>query len=124
MRGRDHEVFADGSFGYTNLVENQVSLEGHFFNGPCAAWFRMNHPLIQGETPSPYRARGRHRRTRATASALTLEFSKYLFFINCDLDHQPLSPTKGENGAAFNTHSLFGDNCCGLAHSALYDQRG
>ena len=30
------------------------SPEGHFFNGPCAAWFRMNHPLVKGETPSPY----------------------------------------------------------------------
>jgi hypothetical protein len=39
--------------GYGHLVENRLA-EGRFFKGPCAAWFRMNHPLVKGETPSPY----------------------------------------------------------------------
>ena len=33
--------------------ENRLAA-GRFFKGPCAAWFRMNHPLVKGETPSAY----------------------------------------------------------------------
>jgi hypothetical protein len=39
--------------GYGSLVENRIAA-GRFFNGPSAAWFRMNHPLVDGEHPSPY----------------------------------------------------------------------
>ena len=45
--------FGGGRFGYADLVENRLA-EGQFFNGPCAVWFRMNHPLVKGEEPSPY----------------------------------------------------------------------
>ena len=32
--------FTDRPFGYADLVENRLAA-GHFFNGPCAAWFRQ-----------------------------------------------------------------------------------
>jgi hypothetical protein len=112
--------FADGSFGYTNLVENRIA-EGHFFNGPCAAWFRMNHPLIQGETPSPYQ-RVAVAADSGNGISAALDFSKYLF-INCDLTINLFRRPKGE-WVCLDSRSLFGDNCCGLAESALYDERG
>ena len=45
--------FAGATLGYGDLVQNRIA-EGQFFNGPCAAWFRMNHPLVKGEAPTPY----------------------------------------------------------------------
>ena len=44
---------AGSGLGYGDLVENRVAA-GQFFRGPCAAWFRMNHPLVKDETPSAY----------------------------------------------------------------------
>ena len=59
--------FAGGLFGYAELVENWIAA-GHFFNGPCTVWFRMNHPLVKDEEPTPYQ-RVAVAATRATASA-------------------------------------------------------
>ena len=112
--------FAAGSFGYASLVENRVA-EGHFFNGPCAAWFRMNHPLIQGETPSPYQ-RVAVAADSGNGISAALDFSKYLF-INCDLTINLFRRPEGE-WVCLDSRSLFGDNGCGLAESALYDERG
>ena len=45
--------FAGGHIGYPDLVETRVA-RGRFFNGPCATWFRLRCPLLEGETPSAY----------------------------------------------------------------------
>jgi hypothetical protein len=112
--------FADGSFGYANLVENRVA-HGHFFHGPCAAWFRMNHPLIEGETPSPYQ-RVAVAADSGNGISAALDISKYLF-INCDLTLNLFRRPEGE-WICLDSRSLFGGNSCGLAESALYDERG
>ncbi len=112
--------FAAGAFGYASLVENRVA-EGHFFNGPCAAWFRMNHPLVQGETPSPYQ-RVAVAADSGNGISAALDFSKYLF-INCDLTINLFRRPEGE-WVCLDSRSLFGDNGCGLAEFALYDERG
>ena len=39
--------------GYADLVENRVAT-GTFFGGRCAAWFRLQRPLVEGEEPSGY----------------------------------------------------------------------
>jgi hypothetical protein len=31
-----------------------IGARGRFFDGPCAAWFRLRFPLVEGEAPSPY----------------------------------------------------------------------
>ncbi len=74
--------FADRSFGYADLVENRLAA-GHFFKGPCAAWFRMNHPLIEGETPSPYQ-RVAVAGDSGNGISASLDFARYVF-LNCDL---------------------------------------
>jgi hypothetical protein len=51
-----------------------------------------------------------------------LDFGKYLF-INCDLTINLFRRPEGE-WICLEAHSLFGGNGCGLAESALYDERG
>jgi hypothetical protein len=108
------------SFGYAQLVETRVA-EGRFFKGPCAVWFRLRFPLVQGESPSPYE--------RATVAAdsgngvsAILDFSKYAF-VNSDLTVNLLRRPVGE-WICLQARTLLGDAGGGLAESALYDERG
>jgi Thioesterase-like superfamily len=106
--------------GYGNLVENRIAA-GRFFNGPSAAWFRMNHPLVEGEPPSPYQ-RVAVAGDSGNGVSAALDFAKYVF-INCDLTINLLRRPEGE-WICLEARSLFGGNSCGLAESALYDERG
>ena len=112
--------FAGATLGYGDLVENRIA-EGQFFNGPCAAWFRMNHPLVKGEAPTPYQ-RVAVAADSGNGISATLDFGKYLF-INCDLTINLFRRPEGE-WICLEARSLFGGNGCGLAESALYDERG
>ena len=106
--------------GYGQLVENRLAA-GRFFNGPCAAWFRMTHPLIQGEQPSPYQ-RVAVAGDSGNGVSASLDFTKYVF-INCDLTINLFRRPEGE-WICLEARSLFGGNGCGLAEFALYDERG
>ena len=69
-------------FGYGDLVESRLAA-GKIFAGACAVWFRLNHPLVEGEEPSPYQ------RVAVAADSgngviAVLDFGKYVF-VNCDL---------------------------------------
>ena len=112
--------FSGHDFGYADLVENRLA-EGKFFNGPCAAWFRMNHPLVKGETPSPYQ-RVAVAANSGNGISAALDFSKYVF-VNCDLTINLFRRPIGE-WICLQARSLFGGNGCGLAESALYDEVG
>jgi hypothetical protein len=112
--------FADGSFGYAELVETRVAA-GHMFKGPCAAWFRMKYPLVAGERPSPYQ-RVAVAADSGSGIGASLDFFKYLF-INCDLTINLFRRPEGE-WICLDSRSLIGANGCGLAESALYDERG
>ena len=113
-------AFTDGTLGYGHLIENRLA-EGHFFNGPCAAWFRMNHPLIKGEQPSPYQ-RVAVAGDSGNGISASLDFAKYIF-LNCDLTINLFRRPQGE-WICLEARSLFGANGCGLAESALYDEQG
>lgn len=113
-------TFLDGTFGYGHLVENRLAA-GRFFKGPCAAWFRMKHPLVKGETPSPYQ-RVAVAGDSGNGISAALDFKKYVF-LNCDLTINLFRRPQGE-WICLEARSLFGDNGCGLAESALYDERG
>jgi Thioesterase-like superfamily len=113
-------AFADRTLGYGHLVENRLA-EGRFFNGPCAAWFRMNHPLINGEQPSPYQ-RAAVAGDSGNGISASLDFAKYIF-LNCDLTINLFRRPQGE-WICLEARSLFGANGCGLAESALYDEQG
>jgi Thioesterase-like superfamily len=106
--------------GYGTLVENRIAA-GRFFNGPSAAWFRMNHPLIEGEHPSPYQ-RVAVAGDSGNGVSASLDFAKYMF-INCDLTLNIFRRPEGE-WICLEARSLFGGNGCGLAESALYDEKG
>ncbi len=106
--------------GYGQLVENRLAA-GRFFNGPSAAWFRMNHPLVEGEQPSPVSAGGGGGDSGNGISA-SLDFSQYLF-INCDLTINLFRRPEGE-WICLEARTLLGGNGCGMAESALYDEQG
>ena len=115
-------AFEGGSsdFGYAHLVENRLA-EGKAFNGPSAVWFRMNHPLVGGEAPSPYQ-RVAVAADSGNGISAALDIRKYVF-VNCDLTINLFRRPAGE-WICLEARSLFGGNGCGLAESALYDEEG
>ena len=103
--------FAGRHIGYGDLVENRVA-EGRFFQGPCSIWFRLRHPLVDGESPSPYQ--------RVTVAAdsgngisAALDFARYSF-VNCDLTINLLRRPVGE-WICLHARSAYGGNGCGRA---------
>ena len=106
--------------GYGDLVENRLA-EGRFFDGPSTAWFRLRHPLVDGETPSPYQ-RVAVAADSGNGISAALDFSRYSF-VNCDLTVNLLRLPVGE-WICLQARSLLGGNGCGLAESALYDEDG
>jgi acyl-CoA thioesterase len=107
-------------FGYAQLVENRLA-EGVAFKGPSSVWFRLNHPLVKGEEPSPYQ-RVAVAADSGNGISAALDFRAYLF-VNCDLTINLLRRPVGE-WICLQAQSLFGGNGCGLAESALYDEQG
>ena len=112
--------FQSQAIGYGDLIENRLA-EGRFFNGPSAAWFRMNHPLVKGEAPSPYQ-RVAVAADSGNGISAALDFGKYVF-VNCDLTINLFRRPVGE-WICLQSRSLLGGNGCGLAESALYDEQG
>ena len=107
-------------FGYAHLVENRLA-EGVAFKGPSSVWFRLNHPLVKGEEPSPYQ-RVAVAADSGNGISAALDFRAYVF-VNCDLTINLLRRPVGE-WICLQAQSLFGGNGCGLAESALYDEQG
>ncbi|HZZ60415.1 MAG TPA: thioesterase family protein [Roseiarcus sp.] len=112
--------FASEGFGYAELVENRLA-SGKFFDGPCSAWFRMNHPLVAGEDPSPYQ-RVAVAADSGNGISAALDFNLYLFS-NCDLTIN-LFRRPASEWICLESASRFGGNGCGVAESALYDEAG
>lgn len=106
--------------GYGNLVENRLA-EGRYFEGPCAVWFRLRHPLVDSEVPSAYQ-RVAVAADSGNGISAALDFQRYIF-VNCDLTINLLRKPVGE-WICLDARSAFGGNGCGLAESALYDETG
>jgi hypothetical protein len=81
----------------------------------------MKHPLVKGEEPSGYQ-RAAVAGDSGNGISAALDFAKYVF-INCDLTINLFRRPEGE-WVCLEARSLFGGNGCGLAESALYDDRG
>lgn len=112
--------FAGQQLGYGDLVQTRAA-RGHIFQGPCAIWFRLQHPLIDGEAPS-----GCQRVAVAADSgngiSAVLDFRRFSF-VNSDLTIHLLRPPVGEwMGLDARTH--WSSSGCGMAESALYDTQG
>ncbi|MFP5461619.1 MAG: thioesterase family protein [Gammaproteobacteria bacterium] len=112
--------FAGRQVGYADLVETRLA-RGSFWNGPCAVWFRLRHPLLEGEQPSPYQRVAVAADSGNGVSAI-LDYERYLF-VNSDLTINLLRRPVGE-WICLDARTCLGSDGGGLAESALYDERG
>jgi hypothetical protein len=106
--------------GYADLVETRIA-RGEFFKGPCAVWFHLRHPLLEGEEPSVYQRVAVAADSGNGISAI-LDFSRYSF-LNLDLTINLLRKPVGE-WMCLDARTSFGASGCGLAESVLYDIQG
>lgn len=112
--------FAGEHVGYADLVETRVA-SGHLFKGPCAIWFKLRHPLLDKEPPSPYQRVAAAADSGNGVSAI-LDLSAYSF-VNSDLTINLLRKPQGE-WICIEARTHLGPNGGGLAESALYDVHG
>lgn len=112
--------FAGRHVGYSDLVETREA-HGHIFDGPCAIWFRLRHPLVEGEIPSPYQ-RVAVAADSGNGISAVLDYRRYSF-VNSDLTINLLRRPLGE-WICLDARTWLGSSGCGLAESALYDQHG
>jgi Thioesterase-like superfamily len=106
--------------GYADLVANR-SRDGRTFKGPCTVWFKLLHPLVLGEAPSPYQ-RVMVAADSGNGVSAALDFHKWTF-VNSDLTVNLLRRPQGE-WICLDARTELGGNGCGLAESALYDEVG
>ena len=106
--------------GYADFVETRVA-EGVFFKGPSAVWFRMRHPLVEGEAPSPLQ-RVLVAADSGNGISAALDFRRYIF-VNSDLTVNLLRPAQGE-WICVDARSLVGPAGGGLAEARLFDAAG
>jgi hypothetical protein len=106
--------------GYADLVDTRVA-RGVFFKGPSAIWFRLQHPLLEGEEPSAYQRVAVAADSGNGISAI-LDFARYSF-LNLDLTINLLRKPVGE-WICLDARTCLGPNGCGLAESMLYDLHG
>ena len=106
--------------GYPDLVECRVA-EGEFFRGPCAIWFRLRRPLIEGEAPSPIERVAVAADSGNGISAI-LDFKRYIF-VNSDLTINLLRRPEGE-WICIEARTLVGPASGGIAEARIYDATG
>jgi len=112
--------FGHDHIGYANLVETR-SAAGEFWHGPCAVWFRMSHPLVADEAPSPYQ-RVAVAADSGNGISGVLDFRRWSF-VNADLTINFLRRPVGE-WICLEARTCLGPAGTGLAESALYDEQG
>ena len=112
--------FANSQIGYPDLVETRVA-QGRMFGGPSAVWFRFRHPLVAGQTPSPYQRVAVAADSGNGISAI-LDLSTHLF-VNSDLTINLLRRPVGE-WICLDARTHLSSHGGGLAESALYDEAG
>jgi hypothetical protein len=106
--------------GYADLVENRIA-SGRFFRSRCAAWFRLQRPLVEGEDPSAYQ-RVAVAADSGNGISAVLDFDRYIF-VNSDLTINLLRRPLGE-WICVDARTLLAPNGCGLAESQLFDETG
>ncbi len=106
--------------GYPDLAECRVA-EGMFFRGPCAIWFRLRRPLIEGEASSPVERVAVAADSGNGISAI-LDWNRYIF-VNSDLTINLLRRPQGE-WICIEARTLVGPDSGGLAEARIYDAAG
>jgi hypothetical protein len=112
--------FAGRQVGYSDLVETRTA-SGQIFQGPSAIWFRMRHPLLGGEDPSPYQ-RVAVAADSGNGISAVLDVRLYSF-VNSDLTINLLRKPIGE-WVCLDARTYLGSRGGGLTESVLYDTRG
>jgi len=112
--------FSSRGVGYPDLMEGRVA-EGEFFRGPCAIWFRMRRPLVEGETPTPIERVAVAADSGNGISAI-LDIKRYIF-VNSDLTINLLRRPEGE-WICIEARTLVGPSSGGLAEARIYDATG
>lgn len=112
--------FAGAQVCYADLVETRAA-QGTFWKGPCVIWFRQRHPLVQGETPSPYQ-RVPVAADSGNGISGVLDYRRHSF-VNSDLTINLLRRPVGE-WICLDARTALGPDGGGLAESALYDVQG
>lgn len=112
--------FARGAVGYPDLVETRLA-QGRFFQGPCAVWFKLSHPLIEGQAPSPYQRVAVAADSGNGISAI-LDFSRY-HFVNSDLTINLIRRPVGE-WVCLDARTHLSRHGGGLSESVLFDEVG
>jgi hypothetical protein len=106
--------------GYADLVETRIA-SGSFFAGRCAAWFRLQRPLVEDEAPSGYQ-RVAVAADSGNGISAVLDLKHYVF-VNADLTINLLRRPLGE-WICVDARTLLAANGCGLAESQLFDEAG
>jgi Acyl-CoA thioesterase C-terminal domain/Acyl-CoA thioesterase N-terminal domain len=96
-------------------------VEGQFGQGPAAAWFRLRHPLVAGESPSPLQRLAAAGDFGNGISAV-LSWDEYMF-INPDLTLYVDRVPEGE-WICLRSQTTLTPGGIGTAESLLFDQRG
>jgi hypothetical protein len=115
-----HFPWESRDLGYEHLVEMRGA-RGQVWDGPCAIWFRMRHPLVRGETPSPYQRVAVAADSGNGISAIL--DTKHHTFVNSDLTINLLRRPAGA-WICLEARTLLGPGGGGLAESVLYDTQG
>jgi hypothetical protein len=113
--------FADGKPGYAELVEIREA-RGKNFQGPCTVWFRLKHPLLQGEPTSPYQ-RVAVAADSGNGISAVLDYRRGDVFVNSDLTINLLRRPEGE-WICLEAQTWLGASGSGLAESSLFDELG
>ena len=106
--------------GYADLVENRIA-SGTFFQGRCAAWFRLRRPLVEDEAPSGYQ-RVAVAADSGNGISSVLDWAHFSF-VNSDLTINLLRRPLGE-WICVDARTLLAPNGCGLTESQLFDEAG
>jgi hypothetical protein len=109
-----------GTSGYHDLVELRTA-EGTLCRGPCAMWFRLRYPLVEGETPSPLE-RVAVAADSGNGISAVLDFSRFTF-VNSDLTINLLRPAQGD-WVCIDAHTFIGPTGGGLAEARIFDANG
>lgn len=112
--------FSAGRVGYGHLVETRLA-RGRMFDGPCQVWFRLRHPLLEGETPSPFQRVAVAADSGNGISAM-LDFRKFSF-VNSDLTVNLLRRPEGD-WICLDARTHLGSQGGGVVESKLFDAAG
>ena len=116
----DEFLFSSKTTGYHDLIEGRIA-QGVSFRGPSAVWFRLRHPLVAGEAPSPLERVAVAADSGNGISAI-LDFHRYIF-VNSDLTINLLRRAQGE-WICIDARTLLGPDGGGLAEARIFDAQG